>query len=361
MIKRDISTIRTSNAKGSYRKRDAFDGMNAVLSNGMYGEILVLYGLRRTGKTVLMEQLVSESNEKCAFYEVEDKDSMEDVERALFTEQENGTTLVCLDEITKAKDFITSSSVLPDIFAKEGMKIVVAGTDSLGFQFADIGELFDRTKRIRTTHIPFAEHSRVLNTDDIDDYIMFGGLMRKGADERVITDYSSACKYLDSAVVENISNSIKADKHDNCVKNLSIQELRAIIEKMVEIYSGSFDRTEMQDELKKASVNYPISKLEDKDIIKYLTLEKKNITKGFAKVINADININTTITDDMVDALEHYLIEMDVLSALVRARETIERTSLAALGDFLYLALGLKRGEVAVDRADADPLVRKVA
>ena len=51
------------------------------------------------------------------------------------------------------------------------MKIIVAGTDSLGFVLAERTELFDRTFRVNTTHIPYAEHSKVLDVNDIDDYI----------------------------------------------------------------------------------------------------------------------------------------------------------------------------------------------
>lgn len=191
---RDISKINIDNKKQRY----CVDEIKRFIESDdeLEGKILVLYGLRRTGKTTMMEQVISDyySKKKCAFYEVTDKDNIDDIRDTIIFEQEKGTSIICFDEITKAKDFITSSSILPNIFAKEGMKIIVAGTDSLGFSFAEETELFDRTERIRTTHISFAEHCEVLGVRDIDDYIMYGGLMRKGETDKKVYDYKSAKK-----------------------------------------------------------------------------------------------------------------------------------------------------------------------
>lgn len=90
-----------------------------------------------------MEQVLQEYEkpEECVFYEVEDEDSMSDIKMILLDEKEKGKKVICFDEITKADDFITNSAALPDVFAKAGMKIIVTGTDSLGFIFADNYEL----------------------------------------------------------------------------------------------------------------------------------------------------------------------------------------------------------------------------
>lgn len=284
------------------------------------GNILVLYGLRRTGKTTIMEQAIEhyKDKEKCAFFEVDKGDTLDDVKRCIIEESKNGTTIICFDEITKANDFITNSAAIADVFAKEGMRILVTGTDSLGFHFADGSELYDRTVRVNTTHISFAEHCRVLNTKDIDDYIQYGGLMKKGEKEaRIIHDYESACKYLDSAVAENISRSIQRNPEDNCLEVLNLSELKTIIEKMVERYSGVFSKKIMQEELKKVSVNSPVDKLSgivDAEIIYKLTMESKNITRDFVQMINADTAIKHTITDEIVLTLEKCLLDMNLLS-----------------------------------------------
>lgn len=287
-----------------------------------YGKILVLYGLRRTGKTTMMEQTAKFYNnfKKCAFYEIVNDDSINDIKDKLIEEKNKGTEIICFDEITKARDFITNSAILPDIFAKENMKIIVAGTDSLGFVLAERTELFDRTVRLNTTHIPFAEHSKVLELNDIDDYIMYGGLMHEGKSDLQVKDFDSARRYLNSAVAENIAYSIKKDPHDNQLKQLSFNEIRTIIEKLVELYSGTFNQEVMQKELEKVSINEPVKGLyesEDfRNALKPILLNSKDITKDFTSIINADSLIRTELTEDMVKYFEQYLAEMDLLSSI---------------------------------------------
>ena len=41
-------------------------------------------------------------------------------------------------------------------------------------------ELYDRAYMVHTTFIPFREHGRLLKTDDVDEYIRYGGTLRMG-------------------------------------------------------------------------------------------------------------------------------------------------------------------------------------
>lgn len=330
MIKRNVEDFRLQGKK----ERDFVSEIKTfVKGERCYnGNILVLHGLRRTGKSIAMEQVVSELSEqmKCAFYEVEDTDTMSEIREILFDEKKNGTTLVCFDEITKAEDFISRSASLPDVFAKMGMRIIVTGTDSLGFRFAENYELYGRTKQINTTHIPFAEHCRVLGTNDIDDYIQYGGLMQTGKDNDTdfVYDYESARKYLDSAVAENISRSIKKSDEGSELEQFTITELRAIIEKMVELYSGKFNEKIIQSRLKNVSVNFPVNKLGgivDEDIIRRLFQEDKNITRDFAEIINAETPVKHPVTESTVRELEGYLLDMNVLSAIPHIQYRYEK------------------------------------
>lgn len=308
--------------KTAKNKRDAYYDVKKFIDENKneYGEIVVLYGLRRTGKTTIMEQIIEEfkDKEQCAYYTIQNSDTMDNIEKVLVEENNKGTTLICLDEITRASDFITEASILPDIFAKQGMKIIVSGTDSLGFNFAE-KELYGRTQRINTTYIPFAEHCRVLETTDIDDYIQYGGLMRKGERaERFVNDYESAIKYLDEAVVENIVSSLKKLPRNNELEKLSHKELQTIIHKIVEKYSGQFDEKIMQNVLTKVSIGENFKDVigfEDKKIIDSFLLNKREAIQSFLKEINADSSIKTTITEDIVKELQSFLIEMDVISA----------------------------------------------
>jgi hypothetical protein len=60
------------------------------------------------------------------------------------------------------------------------MKVVLSGTDSLGFLFSESEELYDRCIMLHTTLIPYREFERVLGIEGIDNYIRYGGTMSLG-------------------------------------------------------------------------------------------------------------------------------------------------------------------------------------
>jgi predicted AAA+ superfamily ATPase len=144
VFRKNISEINLKN----FKKRDAFSKVFDFVTGDECrgGKILVLYGLSGTGKTTIMEQTLSEypNPDECVMYEIEDGNDMEDIKYLLADMEKKDKKVILLDEITKLPNFINRSAVLPDLFAKEGMKIVVAGADSLGFLFAENGELYDR-------------------------------------------------------------------------------------------------------------------------------------------------------------------------------------------------------------------------
>lgn len=291
------------------------------------GRIIILYGLRRTGKTTIMQQIINDYKEKpeyknkWVFYQVSKNDSMEDIYKILKKENQKQTKLVCIDEITKVNDFIDNSEFLADIWAKfYGMQIIISGTDSLGFNFAIENALLGRVKRIRTTYIPYAEHSQVLNTTDIKEYIKYGGLMQQGKDDKEVVDYDSAEKYLNSAVADNIIHSIKKSGKNHILLDFTKKELRTIIAKVVELYSGVFNKIKLKEKLKNVTVTNFTHFLENNNDNKYIRTiimeNRSEMIEEFSQIIKANEKILTKFTENTLKNLENYLIEMDLLSVV---------------------------------------------
>ena len=120
----------------------------------------ILYGLRRTGKTVLLQQwlfhLPYEERKKAAFITIEGEDFI-DIKHDLNILRDNGYKYIVLDEITSSKDFIECCSSLSDNYCASGMKIFIAGKDSLSLFFSINDGLYDRDYTLHTTHIPYGE------------------------------------------------------------------------------------------------------------------------------------------------------------------------------------------------------------
>ena len=110
------------------------------------------------------------------------------------------------------EDFISGAALFSDVYAASGMKIVMSGTDSLGFLFSEDEQLYDRCILLHTTFIPYREFEQVLGVKGIDEYIRYGGTMSLGGihynETSTFASKSSADEYVDSAIARNIQYSL---------------------------------------------------------------------------------------------------------------------------------------------------------
>ena len=143
-----------------YKKRDCYKYLKRYIDGKYIGKVCILYGLRRTGKTTMLFQLIGELNKKeTAYIKIDKKDNMSLLLKDIKLLNEMGYKNILIDEITLMSDFIDCASVLSDVYSMLGMKIVMSGTDSLGFLLADRDELYDRNIMIHTSFISFKEYS----------------------------------------------------------------------------------------------------------------------------------------------------------------------------------------------------------
>lgn len=158
----------------SYRKRNCFDDLCKFIdsNSGKSGKIAAICGLRRTGKTILMEQLALKygCNE---VYQVDIHDTMDDVFDLLDEKHDNDEKLVLIDEITNAEDFIENSAILADIYAKSGIDIIISADSPDIILKAESKALLGRIVKFDTTYISFAEYSFLFGISNINDYVEF--------------------------------------------------------------------------------------------------------------------------------------------------------------------------------------------
>ena len=164
-----------------YQSRACIKILINYLQADTLGRVCLVYGLRRTGKTTMVLQAIATlPKDKTAYIKVMASDDMAKLNKDLKLLSEQGIKYVFIDEVTLLEDFIESASLFSDVYAMFGMKIVLSGTDSLGFAIAAQEELYNRCVTIHTTFIPFKEYSRLLGIHDIDEYIRYGGTLRAG-------------------------------------------------------------------------------------------------------------------------------------------------------------------------------------
>ncbi len=256
-----------------YRKRECF----RQLRNFIYGEpqdrVFILYGLRRTGKTTMIRQIFAEMGDaelaKTAFIQITARDTLANVNRDLKQLEAQGFRYVFLDEVTLMEDFIEGAALFSDVFAACGMKIVLSGTDSLGFLFTEDEQLYDRCILLHTTFIPYREFESVLGIHGIDEYIRYGGTMSLGGvqynETSTFASRESANEYVDTAIARNIQHSLRCYQYEAHFRHLrdlyDKNELTSAINRVVEDINHRFTLEVLTQDWKSHDIGISASNL----------------------------------------------------------------------------------------------------
>lgn len=278
-----------------WKKRELYSTLHNYIYSDLYDRVYILYGLRRTGKTTLIRQIISEMNgemrDKTVFMQIQDNKSLADVNQDLKYLESRGYRYVFIDEVTLLEDFIEGAALLSDVFAASGMKIVLSGTDSLGFAFTEDEELYDRCIMAHTTFIPYREFENVLGVSGIDNYICYGGTMSQGGrmyndDRMIFSTKKSTDEYVDSAIARNIQHSLKNYQYEGHFRSLrqlyENNELTNVINRIVEDMNHRFTLEVLtkdfeSSDLKISAKNLDEQKVEISDAHRYEIKEYLNL------------------------------------------------------------------------------------
>ena len=319
----------------TFQKRNCFVQIQDYLYSDTLDKVCLVYGLRRTGKTTMIRQCLYEMKEgdfkRSVYIKATVTDTMSTLNKDLKLLHEIGVKFVFIDEVTLISDFIDSAAILSDIYSAMGMKIVLSGTDSLGFWLAVHEELYDRAVMVHTTYIPFSEHSRLLCINDVDEYICYGGTLKVGvwdfenkevnAEEASFRDNESTRMYIDTAICSNIQHSLKCYQDGNHFRNLydlyEKKELTGAINRIIENESHKFLVQILTDDFKSHDLYLLGRNLreEEKRIEIFDNLVEGSVTKNLMEILeikNKDLQ-TVQITDEHVEEIKEYLKALDLL------------------------------------------------
>ena len=323
-----------ANSVAKYGKRDCFSILQKFVTGSYDGKICILYGLRRTGKTTLLFQMLSELPiEKTAYIKVQTIDDMSLLTKDLKALYELGYRYAFIDEITLLSDFIDTAAVLSDVFSMMGMKIVVSGTDSLGFAMANRDELYDRSVTIHTSFIPFREYARLLNIRSVDSYIEYGGTLKMenmsfddpdaAFDEVAFRDDESTRKYIDTAISRNIQHTLKNDHYGEYFNQLrelyEKGELTNVINRIVQHMNHRFVLRVVEDEFKShdfgSAKELLLHDLPAERATVLYDVDEKQILERLKAIIEVKEKSETTvsITQEHIDKVKKYLLMLDLI------------------------------------------------
>lgn len=313
-----------------YKKRECIRVLREYIFGEQQDKVLIIYGLRRTGKTTMIRQILTELSdvefEKAAFIQVRTKDTLSDIDSDLRILEENGFKYVFIDEVTLMEDFVEGAALFSDIYASSGMKIVLSGTDSLGFVFSKEEQLYDRCIMLHTTFIPYREFEQVLGIKGIDEYIRYGGTMSLSGvnynEGTTFADSKSAEEYIDTAIAKNIQHSLKMYQYGGHFRHLldlyEQGELTNVINRVVENINHSFARSVVERTFKSHDISVTASNLlRDREnpinIKEHMNLDM--VTLGIMEMLDIINKEEQSIEIEDVHMLQirEYLVLLDLI------------------------------------------------
>lgn len=303
----------------NYKKRECIQMLRDYIFKDIDDKVFILYGLRRTGKTTLIRQIILELPEsdfdKAAFIQVTSRDSLSDIDEDLRLLEKNGYKYVFLDEVTLMEDFIEGSALFSDIYASSGMKIVLSGTDSLGFAFSKEEQLYDRCIMLHTTFIPYREFENVLGIYGIDEYIRYGGTMSLGGiNYNASTPFSNIKdteEYINTSIAKNIQHSLKMYQYGGHFRQLldlyEKGELTNVINRVVENMNHRFTKSVVE----RITANNLLG-----DRVDSLNLDKVTLgIKNMLDILNKEEQ-SIDISDVHMTQIKEYLSILDLIKEI---------------------------------------------
>lgn len=216
----------------SWKKRNLYKDLYAYVYEEIYDKVFILYGLRRTGKTTLMRQVISEMDEQMfqqtAFIQISEKNIWD--------------------------------------------------------------ELYDRCFLCHTTFIPYHEFEDVLGIKGIDEYIRYSGTMSiSGNTYNMSTSFETKAKtnaYVDSAIAHNIQHSLKYYQYGTHFRSsgelYEKNELTNVINRVVEDINHRFAIEVLTREFKSSDLSISAKNLRrdrEKPTDNLSQIDTENVTK----------------------------------------------------------------------------------
>ena len=313
-----------------WKKRECFTKIHDYVYGNSTDRVFILYGLRRTGKTTLIRQLIAEMPEdmlaKSAFMQVNNTLNLARMNLDLKRLSDLGYRYLFIDEVTLMDDFIEGAALFSDVYATRGIKIVLSGTDSLGFIFSEDRELYDRCYMLHTTFVSYREFEDVLGVKGIDEYIRYGGTMSLGGVDynqagMTFATKESTSEYVDSAIAHNIQHSLKNYQYEGHFRHLAelyeAKELTNAINRVVEDINHRFTievltKNFRSSDLSLAAKNLLRDRNEPNDIL--YRVDTEQITeqlKQLLKIKNKP-ELKVELTDDHRYEIKEYLDLLDL-------------------------------------------------
>lgn len=320
----DFEITNISDIHDNYpQKRDCLSSLLDYLKAENNSKVCILYGLRRTGKTVLLKQallsLDTKEKKKAVFITCNHNTDFYNILSYIKDSIKAGKKYYFIDEITYAKNFQNLAEILSDSFvANYNAKIILTGTDSLGLALPSHYNLYDRAIFIHTTYTSFAEFSRIMNNNSTDFYIKHGNTLSPNSP---FSSFKATCEYIETSIVSNIISSLEKSEGirsypPSLTELYDNRELDNAIQRIINQYSQTITIRALRKQFELSPLENAINALtkrsDNPDLTLRANIAVEKITSNVKELLKID-DFKTSITKQHLNELKDFLLEMDVI------------------------------------------------
>ena len=236
--------------KGIDGSRDMLQNLYNTLMDKESYRVILLHGLRRTGKSIMMyqavEKLIKEAgvspDEICIFTVYDERVIRDDISRAIDEAARiKKMKYIFIDEVTMIPYITGSSQYLYDLYTKRGVKLVLTGTHSYAINLLRDNSLSTRCTHMRVTPVSYSEYCRLCGYTSVMDYIKVGGIFTDD-----FKGFDTMHGYIYSAISNNIAESILKNGINTTLgvdaSTISGIVNRILYDSMCDISAGNFNK-----------------------------------------------------------------------------------------------------------------------
>lgn len=303
-----------------YKERFLVNRVKKWLNKHDLDHVLSIYGLRRTGKTVIIHQVIDallKEEKKVAYLLLDEQSALCDVYNDLDILYDNGFEYIFIDEITYCYGFLQSCNRLSDYYATLGMHIVIAGADSYVLALAGRNLLYNRMDRISTTYMGYKEYSYLIDNTLFFDYMKQGGILSKNG----FQDIEIANDYINTSIVNNIINSLESADNRKLYAELYELDERGLLRKVIESIVEGANEKLLLHVITKLYKNHELGSTTEKlaDVYNYHDeLNTNTITDMYRYMLGIVKNDDSEFCEEYIEQVFQFLIDINVFTQYKR-------------------------------------------
>ena len=286
-------------------KRDIFNDLYKRVVGKSDRKVVLLHGIRRTGKTILLLQLLQELTESAeadynqiALVTVNNSIvTLRDISNILHELEQKGFKYVFIDEVTKINDIVKNSQFIHDAYPR--LQVLMTGTSSLAISMLSMRSLATRSRYFTMGPVTYSEYCKLRQPISFLDYIRYGGIF---TDE--FKEFETMKGYVYTSIIENIIDTLVKNNLDVDF-GISRDNISTIVSKV--LYNHLTD-TSVDIVNKTFNLKFTAGRKVSKGELKLLVSE-----------LNESINIttNSNITDRQFEQVLRMLKDMGVIDEII--------------------------------------------